>query len=148
MKKGQTAVFKTEQVIGLIDELSGNLTAVAKRLKCSRPTLYKFVKAHPTVQDALDSAREVMLDNAESSLYRNALNGDTTALIFFLKTQGKKRGYVERVESTGPGGKPIQTETRYIEMSDDELDGRIAELEAQRTAGISASLRGAEPSPD
>ncbi|PKM70616.1 MAG: PBSX family phage terminase large subunit, partial [Firmicutes bacterium HGW-Firmicutes-18] len=39
-----------------------------------------------------------MVDNVESVLYNKALEGDTTSVIFFLKTQGKGRGYVERQE--------------------------------------------------
>jgi hypothetical protein len=37
-----------------------------------------------------------MLDNVESALYTAALAGEAWAVCFFLKTQGKARGYVER----------------------------------------------------
>lgn len=137
-----------DTVIAAIREMNGNLAAVGRKFGCTRQSVDTYVKKHPTALAACIESRETMLDNAESMLYNKVLKGETAELLFFLRTQGKSRGYVERVESTGPGGKPIQTETRYIEMSDDELDGRIAELEAQRTAGISASLGGAEPSPD
>jgi len=40
-----------------------------------------------------------MLDMAESSLYRRVLAGDSCAVCFFLKTQGRKRGYIERGET-------------------------------------------------
>ena len=55
----------------------------------------------PALITALTEARETMLDTAESVLYSKILAGDITALIFFLKTQGKSRGYIERV-SPGP----------------------------------------------
>lgn len=100
------AKLTTERVITAIEEYRGNLTAVARALRVSRTTLYKFVHAHPRVTQALEEAREAMLDHAESILYRKILDGDNTALIFFLKTQGKKRGYIERLEAGGPDGAP------------------------------------------
>jgi hypothetical protein len=54
-----------------------------------------------------------MLDNAETALYDDALNGNTTALIFFLKTQGKSRGYTERQELTGADGDVITIRVIY-----------------------------------
>ena len=45
-----------------------------------------------------DEIREGMLDNVESVLYRQAMEGNTTSLIFLLKTQAKDRGYTERQE--------------------------------------------------
>lgn len=103
----------TDKVIPKVHELRGNLSAVARALGVSRTTLYKFLQAHPTAQQAVEEARETMLDHAESMLYRKVLDGDTTALIFFLKTQGRRRGYVERVETTGRDGGPVQIEARY-----------------------------------
>lgn len=46
----------------------------------------------------LEEAEESVIDNAESKLLQHINDGDVTSLIFFLKTRGKKRGYIERVE--------------------------------------------------
>lgn len=97
----------------MIDEFTGNLSMVARKLGVSRTTLYKFMEDKPTVKAALDEAREKMVDNVESKLYSKALGGDTVAMIFFLKTQGKKRGYVERQEVTGEGGGDIVLKVVY-----------------------------------
>lgn len=82
----------------LIEKLHGNIAAIARTLGVDRATVWNRVKESKTLQASLEQARESMLDNAESKLYSNALNGDTTSLIFFLKTQGKRRGYTERVD--------------------------------------------------
>ena len=109
--------LKAGAVIELIDKHHGNLSVVSRALHVSRQTVYKFLSTHPTVQDALDEARERMIDNVESALYNQALGDNVTAQIFFLKTQGKKRGYVERQEHelSGPDGKPIRVTTVEIE---------------------------------
>lgn len=104
------AKFSTDRLITLIDEYSGNLSAVSRALGVSRLTVYRFMEKRPTVKQALDEAREKMIDNVESKLYSKALDGDTTAMIFFLKTQGKSRGYVERQEVTGADGGKLQIE--------------------------------------
>ena len=46
----------------------------------------------------MEDIAEVTLDFAESMLHKQIQDKDTTATIFFLKTKGKKRGYVERQE--------------------------------------------------
>ena len=98
------AKLTVEKVNKLIDEMMGNVSMVARSLNVDRSTVYNFMKKHPTVKQALDEAREKMIDNVESKLYSRALDGDTAAMIFFLKTQGKSRGYVERQEVTGADG--------------------------------------------
>jgi hypothetical protein len=113
------ADLKTEQVITQIETASGNVSVAAKNLRVSRTTLYKFINDHSTVKAALDEAREKMIDNVESSLYNQALSGNTAAMIFFLKTQGKSRGYVERSELSGPNGGPLSWK-QFIEGGDGE----------------------------
>ena len=98
------AKITTDALIKLIDDTSGNLSVVARALNVNRSTVYRFIENHPTCKVALDEAREKMIDNVESKLYSKALDGDTTSMIFFLKTQGKHRGYVERQEVTGADG--------------------------------------------
>ncbi len=86
----------------LIAETKGNVAVIARKLGVSRGTIWNRCTESPTLMQALEDARESMIDNAESMLYKKVLSGeDTTALIFFLKTQGRKRGYVERQEITG-----------------------------------------------
>ena len=96
-----------EAVTAAIRDMNGNISAVAKRLGVCRQTVYTYIDRHPSVKDVLAESRETMLDNAESSLYRAVLNGEAWAVCFFLKTQGKRRGYVERQEVTGAEGGAI-----------------------------------------
>jgi len=105
--------LNAEQVIARIAEYKGNLAAVARSFHLSRQTMYKYVNSKPSVKAALDEARETMLDNVESALYTAALNGEAWAVCFFLKTQGKARGYVERTEQTGADGGPVVLKVVY-----------------------------------
>ena len=95
-----------EIVIAKIVELNGNVAAVARSLGMTRQTLYAYIRTKKTVQDALEESREKMIDNVESVLYSQALAGEAWAVCFFLKTQAKHRGYVEKVqqELTGKDG--------------------------------------------
>jgi hypothetical protein len=85
----------------------GNVAATARALGVHRTTIHRRIQKSPVLQAALEEARETMLDNAERQLYDEALDGNTAALIFFLKTQGKSRGYTERHELTGADGKAV-----------------------------------------
>ena len=54
------------------------------------------------MSEALHDARQKLIDTAEEWLFQRIEEGDTTALIFFLKTQGRSRGY-GRVGRDGQG---------------------------------------------
>lgn len=92
-----------EKLVKLIKVKRGNLSAVARSLKVSRQTVYNHIKANPTVEAAAAEARETMLDDAEDVLYKKVREGSTAELIFFLKTQGKSRGYTEKSEMEQSG---------------------------------------------
>jgi hypothetical protein len=88
-----------EEVIGLIHSLNGNIAGVCRQMHCSRATMQYYTDRHPNVQVALYEAREEMLDMAEHSLYQAVLAREAWGVCFFLKTQGRKRGYIERGET-------------------------------------------------
>jgi hypothetical protein len=46
----------------------------------------------------VESISDMALDFAESQLHKQISEGEVSATIFYLKTKGKKRGYIEKVE--------------------------------------------------
>lgn len=96
------ATLKTKPVADKLRELHGNMTAAAAALGVTRQGLAKFVEKN-NLGYIVEEARESMVDIAESALKRAVLNGEAWAIALTLKTQGKKRGYVERTETEQSG---------------------------------------------
>jgi hypothetical protein len=71
---------------------------IAKHLGCEWHTAKKYVEMYPETIQAYNNECELLLDLAESKLAENIKDNDNTAIIFYLKTKGKKRGYIERNE--------------------------------------------------
>jgi hypothetical protein len=76
----------------------GNVTGACAKVKVSRQTYYNWMK-NPEFADAVEEVNESNLDYAESKLLSLIRNENPTAIIFYLKTKGKKRGYIERMEN-------------------------------------------------
>jgi hypothetical protein len=115
-----------DELIKRIEDTKGNVAAVARSYGVSRVAVYNWVSESAGCRQALEDARETMLDNAESILYKKVLEGSTPELLFFLKTQGKRRGYVERSEVTGADGNAIPVAfvdyRQGLKSSDDSTD--------------------------
>jgi sugar-specific transcriptional regulator TrmB len=94
------AKFTKEQVIDAIKRSRGFISQAAKILKCAVPTIYNYKERYPEVEEAIKNERESLLDFAEGKLLENINNNDNAAIIFFLKTQGKHRGYSEKEQIT------------------------------------------------
>jgi hypothetical protein len=52
-----------------------------------RETLWSWRKQFPNIDNALKKTKEVVDREVENALYKKALSGDTTALIFWLKNR-------------------------------------------------------------
>jgi hypothetical protein len=90
--------FKAKQVIEAIELAKGNLTQAARLLKCNRNTVYGYMNRYSTVKDAYERVNEETIDLVEDKLMTQIERGNITAIIFYLKTKAKHRGYVERQE--------------------------------------------------
>ncbi len=120
--KQQTALKKKEMIKALIKAL-GVITLACEKVGIKRSTHYDWYKADIKYKAAVDDIAEVTLDFAESMLHKQIQDKDTIATIFFLKTKGKKRGYIEtqQLDLTNNGNS-------FNTLSDDELIKRISKL--------------------
>jgi hypothetical protein len=103
-----------KQCAKAIREQKGFITQAAKSLGITRSHLHTLINRHPTIKEALNDAREEMKDFAESKLYQGINDGNPTLIIFYLKTQGKDRGYIERQEIDHSG---VEIQVKYGDRS-------------------------------
>jgi hypothetical protein len=105
---------KTEQhkkaMLDALEKSLGVVTSACKTVGVGRTTHYLWVQEDKEYKAAVDELSDVAIDFAESQLHKQIKEGNSTATIFFLKTKGKKRGYVERQEVDVSSGKLFQIE--------------------------------------
>jgi len=85
----------------MLENNGGNVSAVLKHgefRSLERKTIYLWKNKEEWFDNALKEVRESCKDNVETALYKEALGGNVTAQIFYLKTQAKDRGYIEKQE--------------------------------------------------
>ena len=100
-------IYKSRLLEALENSL-GVVTTACKKANISRKTFYQYCNDDPEFKKAVDDIENIALDFAESQLHKQIQGGNTAATIFYLKTKGKKRGYVERQEITGNDGEAIR----------------------------------------
>ncbi len=105
---------KTEQhkraMLDALEKSLGVVTAACKAVGIGRTTHYLWMQEDAEYKAAVEGISDVALDFAESQLHKQIKDGNSTATIFFLKTKGKKRGYIERQEVEVASGKMFQIE--------------------------------------
>ena len=88
--------LRPEVVIAAIRAHHGVIAPAAEALGYSRSALESYLHRH-ALWPIVTEAREAFLDFAEGELFRQVREGNLTATIFYLKCQGKQRGYIEKV---------------------------------------------------
>ena len=114
---------KTEQhkkaMIEALEKSLGVVTTACKKVGIGRTTFYGWLQDDPEFAKEVDDIQNIALDYAESQLHKQIGKGNTSATIFYLKTKGKKRGYVERQEITGVDGMPTNFQIEIIDKTED-----------------------------
>lgn len=100
--------LKVQDILDTLERNQGLVALTAQSLKVSLQTIYNYRNKYPTIAKKIEELRERRTDRVELQLYDKINEGDIAAIIFYLKTQGKKRGYIERQEYVGaPDAEPI-----------------------------------------
>jgi hypothetical protein len=96
-----------------LEKSLGVVTTACKSVGVGRTTYYDWLNNDKQFADAVKDIENVALDFAESHLHKQIQNNNTSATIFYLKTKGKHRGYVERQEINVEGN----IESKLIEWT-------------------------------
>ncbi len=91
-------------------ESAGNIAHACKSANINRQTYYNYLEKFDTFKKECEDIKEENIDFAESVLMGEIRNKHMTATIFFLKTQGRNRGYVERQEMDVDGSLSLSVE--------------------------------------
>ena len=94
-------------MIEALEKSLGIVTAACKLVGISRDTHYRWMKEDTDYKSQVHELGDVALDFAESHLHKLIKDGNPAATIFYLKTKGKERGYVERQEIAVAEKKPL-----------------------------------------
>ena len=106
-----------DRFVEILTRRYGNKSDACKAMHISRQSVYDWMNADPDFKKKVDEVEEVCIDNAESALHKAIEEGNVTAIIFYLKTKGKKRGYVEQIDQNIIGS-PAEGMTREQVMAE------------------------------
>ena len=93
---------RAELKAAFLEALNGTMglvMAACDKVGVHRNTILSWRKADPEFDAAVTDVQERQVDYVENNLLRLIQDGDTSATIFYLKTKGKKRGYIETIEN-------------------------------------------------
>ena len=76
----------------------GIISTACKLTKITRQTYYNWINTDNEFKECVNDIQEAQKDYVESKLIENIDKNDTTAIIFYLKTKAKDRGYTDKTE--------------------------------------------------
>lgn len=115
---GRKQRYTAEEVVEAIRATRGRVHSVARRLGCDARTIYNYAERYASVRDELDMQRGLRGDTAEFKLDEAIDRGEAWAVKYYLSTQCKDRGYVERQEITGQDGVPFKVKMTWGDGED------------------------------
>jgi hypothetical protein len=110
---------KKKEVVEALSECYGIVTDACRKVGLARSTYYSWLSEDDEFKKAVEETQEEAIDFVEGKLFQK-INGvrvrkttdektgedvvydlppSDTAIIFYLKTKGKKRGYIEKTET-------------------------------------------------
>ncbi|MCL1937606.1 MAG: hypothetical protein FWF52_04325 [Candidatus Azobacteroides sp.] len=87
---------KKKAMLNALKQTLGVVTPACENAGIDRTTHYKWMKEDECYKNIVEDIENIALDFAESRLHINIKNGDVASILFYLKTRGKKRGYIEQ----------------------------------------------------
>ena len=122
--------FTPRQIARALRGSRGYKSHAARVLKCAIGTIDLYLKRYPELNQVLEDARERQIDDAETQLQNQIDQGNVPATIFFLKTQGKQRGFVERTEEQHSGSMTLDIRLPDVLLPGSDFAPEVSNLPA------------------
>lgn len=90
--------IQKENMLNALEHSLGVVKTACDKTGIHRSTHYRWCEEDEDYAKAVDMVQGIAVDFAETKLFKNIDKGKEASIIFFLKTRGKKRGYVEKTE--------------------------------------------------
>lgn len=91
----------TVEKLQLLEEWSTQglyIKDIAAKMGISVTTVYDWMNKNPKIAAAIKKGRDKSIDLVENALFKSAINGNVTAMIFYLKNRAPER-YKDRVDN-------------------------------------------------
>jgi hypothetical protein len=111
---------KKSQFIAMLEECYGIISTACDAVGINRSTFYRWCNDDEEFRKSAVDVEEVAIDFVESKLLNCIEEGNITAIIFYLKTKGKQRGYSEKYKIEIEKYTP-DSEIDFTKLSEDEL---------------------------
>ena len=102
----------TVEKLQLLEEWSTQglyIKDIAAKMGISVSTVYDWMNKNPEIAAAIKKGRDKSIDMVENALFKSAINGNVTAMIFYLKNRAPER-YKDRVDNN------INTDIKDIKL--------------------------------
>lgn len=109
--------YTPEEIIEAVKKCKGYISKAAAILDCDYSTITNYRKRYPEVDKALNDLKQARIDRAEEKLDDNIEEGKEKSIIFFLRTQARDRGYVDKQEHdvVWRPGEPVEVKVNFNE---------------------------------
>lgn len=89
---------KKQKMLKALEEAHGVVTTACSKAGISRAQYYRWWNQDEKFREQCDDIQESAIDFVESQLFKQIKDGNITGQIFYLKTKGKHRGYIEKTQ--------------------------------------------------
>jgi len=148
---GRTATTLTEAQVAEVETLAAVLTAeqVADYFGIGRRTFYAMMQRHEEIAARHKRGKAKAIGVIAQGLINKARSGDTTSMIFFLKTQGGWRETMQVAHANHDPGSTLDLSALSDETLQELLDvvDRSIGAKRQEMLGVDVTLEGTCDSP-
>ena len=82
-----------EALLKALEHSLGIVSSACKAVNVSRNLYYIYYNTDLDFRAAVDDIQNIAFDFVETQLFRKIKDGDTNAILFYIKHKGGKRGY-------------------------------------------------------